>query len=235
MRAIKLAIILSLSFLTGIITACSAASASKTVNAPLTASSTVNTVSQSSTVSAKSTSASESTVSAVAGVVPKTFKAKKVTRTVGSRQYSVYIPENWKYNYNGVYFIDTKTGERYIAGFDPLSYANVHTMQDYLGNHGELIAKEENLPDMKNKTTKLIIKFTHAACQQAAGDNTVDYYLQYYILSSDGKTNNSLYFHANNINEIPGNDEKAVLQKIYENTGLNDEMVQEILHSYSET
>ncbi|HEX3017946.1 MAG TPA: hypothetical protein VHP31_08855 [Caproicibacter sp.] len=233
MRTVKLAIILSLSFLTGMITVCSGA-ASEPVDA--TSRNTVSTVLQSSTVSAKPTSASA--VSAVTGVVPKTFKAKKIVRIFSRNRAntsSVYIPVQWD-TWN-IFFYPNKEAMKNIGWFKQLICNTNTTTRAIAGEYAECIGDDIDkvMPGMKNRTLEELIERTKHSTSESTEDKTVIYELHYFIYSDNGKIVNDLCFRSKRMDEIPGNDEKAVRQKIYENTGLNDEMVQEILHSYSET
>ncbi|HEX3017945.1 MAG TPA: hypothetical protein VHP31_08850 [Caproicibacter sp.] len=230
LAAVVLAILLSLS-------ACSVAYASKTVNAQPTASGTVSTVSKFSSSPAKSTPSSETAVSAVTGVVPKTFKAKKIVRTFGydrTHTYSVYFPSDWNMSDGFIYI--GKEAKNWIGWFDQLDYATNPAVWDVIGMHAEFITDNESaIPGMQNCIVEELIKRINCPLARSQGDNTVIYELHYIIYSGNGKIVNDLCFRSKKMDEIPDDDEKIVLQKIYENTGLNDEMVQEILHSYSET
>lgn len=224
LAAVVSVIVLSLS-------ACSAVSASKSVNAPLMGSSTVNTVSQSSTVSAKPTSASA--VSAIVGIVPKTFKAKVITKTIDLDKYSIYVPDSWVVSQDKEdFYVNTKTGQKWIGYFVHYKYMGVG---DLLGTDLQIL-KQKEITGMKQKTIQVLVKRFNCPSERAAGNNSVKYELHTVFISRNGKYASDFFVQSEKTNEkISDTDEKAILQKIYENTGLNDEMVQEILHSYSET
>lgn len=222
---------ITLCFLISTMSACSTVSASKTVNVQPAASSTVNAVSQSSTVSVKPTSASA--VSAVAGVVPKTFKAKVITKIVDLDKYSIYVPDSWIVSQdNEDFYVNTKTGQKWIGYFVHYKYVGVG---DLLGTDLQIL-KQKEIAGMKQKTIQVLVKRFNCPSERAAGNNSVKYELHTVFISRNGKYASDFFVQSEKTNEkISDTDEKAILQKIYENTGLNDEMVQEILHSYSET
>ena len=250
-----MAILLCLTILEGTFVACTAKPTSESVNSSQLPSSSVLELSQSSepksmvSEQVSSSAASSSSVPApvsptISGMIPKSFKSQLTTLTVDNRTYSIYVPAAWTVKQTSQYpfinfFIDAKMTKN-IGIFRPEYYAAFHNIADLVGMHAEFIRSDENasIKGLNNHVIKALIRRINALGVQADGDTSIRYELIYFIVSHDKTIVNELRLVSNRVNTYPSNpkdeNEQAVLQKIYKDTGTSDAMIQEILQSYSE-